>query len=236
MQGVRGSNPLSSTRHNTAGPRPALLVSGASCPCRIARFVPPACHLMLTAGSPDGSCSVGVQRQYCGTLGTIPPWPSGGRPVRCLRGCGTGRSGSWCWTCWMSWTSGAAPVLAADAGYGEVGEFRQGLDDHQIPYVVQVKVDTSASPEHVHPTTAPYTGKSRPRPRYHHPPSSLKELGVAAGQQACVDLIWRRGSKGHAAVPVPGPAGPPSGDYPAPSGCRPCRRCRVGAAGALAAG
>jgi SRSO17 transposase len=25
------------------------------------------------------------------------------------------------------------PVLVADAGYGEVGEFRQGLDDRQIP-------------------------------------------------------------------------------------------------------
>jgi SRSO17 transposase len=38
------------------------------------------------------------------------------------------------------------PVLVADAGYGEVGEFRQGLDDRQIPYVVQVKADTSAYP------------------------------------------------------------------------------------------
>jgi SRSO17 transposase len=25
------------------------------------------------------------------------------------------------------------PVLVADCGYGEVGEFRQGLDDRQIP-------------------------------------------------------------------------------------------------------
>ena len=47
------------------------------------------------------------------------------------------------------------PMLVADSGYGEVGAFRQGLDDRQIPYVVQVKADTSAYPEQVRPTTAP---------------------------------------------------------------------------------
>jgi SRSO17 transposase len=89
------------------------------------------------------------------------------------------------------------PALVADCGYGEVGEFRGGLDERQIPYAVQVKADTSAYPEQVHPATAPYTGKGRrPRPRYHHPPSSLQELALTAGQRACVELIWRRGSKG----------------------------------------
>jgi SRSO17 transposase len=89
------------------------------------------------------------------------------------------------------------PVLLADSGYGEVGAFRWGLDARQIPYVVEVRADTSAYPEQVHPTVAPYTGKGRrPRPRYHHQPSSLADLAMAAGEQACVELIWRRGSKG----------------------------------------
>jgi hypothetical protein len=89
------------------------------------------------------------------------------------------------------------PMLVADPGYGEVGAFRQGLDDRQIPYVVQVKADTSAYPGQVRPTTAPYTGKGRrPRPRDRDKPASLKQLALAAGQGACVDLIWRRGSKG----------------------------------------
>jgi SRSO17 transposase len=89
------------------------------------------------------------------------------------------------------------PVLVADAGYGEVGEFRVGLDDRQIPYVVQVKADTSAYPEQVRPTTAPYSGRGRrPRPRYHDKPCSLKQLALAAGQSVGVDVIWRRGSKG----------------------------------------
>jgi SRSO17 transposase len=91
----------------------------------------------------------------------------------------------------------APPVLVADAGYGDVGEFRQGLDDRQVPYVVQVKADTSAYPEPVRPTTAPYAGRGRrPRPRYRDKPASLKQLVLAAGQSAAVDLIWRRASKG----------------------------------------
>jgi SRSO17 transposase len=88
-------------------------------------------------------------------------------------------------------------VLVADAGYGEVGGFRQGLDDRQISYVVQVKADTSAYAQQVRPTTAPYTGKGRrPRPRYRDKPWSLTQLALAASQSTCVDLIWRRGSKG----------------------------------------
>jgi SRSO17 transposase len=89
------------------------------------------------------------------------------------------------------------PVLLADSGYGEVGEFRWGLDARQIPYVVEVRADTSAYSEHVHSTAAPYTGKGRrPRPRYRDRPCSLAQLALQAGQQACVELIWRRGSKG----------------------------------------
>jgi SRSO17 transposase len=63
--------------------------------------------------------------------------------------------------------------------------------------VVQVKADTSASPEQVHPTTVPYTGRGRrPRPRYRDQPLSLTQLALAAGQSAGVELLWRRGSKG----------------------------------------
>jgi SRSO17 transposase len=89
------------------------------------------------------------------------------------------------------------PVLGADCGYGEVGEFRWGLDAREIDYVVEVRSDTSAYAEQVRPTTAAYTGRGRrPRSRYQEAPCSLAQLALQAGQQACVDLIWRRGSKG----------------------------------------
>jgi SRSO17 transposase len=179
----------------------------------------------------DGEYSVGVQRQYCGTLG---------KTANCQLGVSVNAvtEQASCPLDWRlfvpeSWDDPAMaerrtachvpkqvrhrpkwqlvldmldeleqwdlrpPVLVGDAGYGDVGCFRQGLEDRQIAYVVQVKADTSAYPEQVRPTTAPYTGRGRrPRPRYRDTPASLKQLALAAGQQAGVDLIWRRGSKG----------------------------------------
>jgi SRSO17 transposase len=177
----------------------------------------------------DGEHSVGVQRQYCGTLG---------KTANCQLGVSVNAvtEAASCPLDWRlflpeSWEDDMSrraachlpervrhrpkwqlvldmldeldqwglrpPILVADAGYGEVGEFRQGLDDREIGYVVQVKADTSAYPEQVHPTTAPYRGRGRrPRPRYRDKPASLNQLALAAGPQAGVELIWRRGSKG----------------------------------------
>jgi SRSO17 transposase len=182
----------------------------------------------------DGKHSVGVQRQYSGTLGKtgncqlgvsvnavteqascpldwrlfVPQsWDQPAMATRraaCHLPKGVHHRPKWQLALDMLDELGGwdlhPPLLVADCGYGEVGQFRDGLDTRQIPYVVQVKADTSTYAEHVHPVAAPYAGKGRhPRPRYHHQPSSLKELVLAAvsgGQQACVDLIWRRGSKG----------------------------------------
>jgi SRSO17 transposase len=179
----------------------------------------------------DGPCSVGVGRQYCGTLGkrancqlgvsvnavcehaSCPlDWrlflPEGwdepamaARRAACHLPNGVHHRPKWQLVLDMldelaGWGLGP-PVLVADCGYGEVGEFRGGLDARQVGYVVEVRADTSAYPEQVRPTVAPSKGRGRrPRPRYHQQPSSLTQLALAAGQQACVELIWRRGSRG----------------------------------------
>jgi SRSO17 transposase len=195
----------------------------------VAELGPTAWAVDDTGFPKDGECSVGVQRQYCGTLG---------KTANCQLGVSVNAvteqaSCPLDWRLFLpeSWDADtrrraachvpervwhrpkwqlvldmvdelgawglSPPVLVADAGYGEVGEFRQGLDDRQIPYVVQVKADTSAYPEQTHPTVAPYSGRGRrPQPRYRDKPCSLKQLALQAGQQSGVELIWRRGSKG----------------------------------------
>jgi SRSO17 transposase len=197
----------------------------------VAALEPTAWVIDDTGFPKDGPCSVGVQRQYSGTLG---------KTANCQLGVSVNAiteqaSCPLDWRLFLpdSWDQDAMaerraachlpeqihhrpkwqlvldmldalgdwelspPVLLADSAYGEVGEFRGGLEARQIPYVVEVRSDTSAYPEQVHPTAAPYSGKGRrPRPRYHQAPSSLKQLALQAGQRSCVELVWRRGSKG----------------------------------------
>jgi SRSO17 transposase len=195
----------------------------------VAELGPTAWAVDDTGFPKDGDHSVGVQRQYCGTLGKTANCQLGvsvnavteqascpldwrlflpeswdadtRRRAACHLPDSVHHRPKWQLVLDMVDELGAwglrPPVLVADAGYGEVGEFRQGLDDRQIGYVVQVKADTSAYPEQAHPTVAPYAGRGRrPQPRYRDKPASLKQLALAAGQSACVDLIWRRASKG----------------------------------------
>lgn len=94
------------------------------------------------------------------------------------------------------WGLEARPVLA-DGGYGDITEFRQGLAERGLSYVLQVKGTTSAYPQGVEPETAPYGGRGRPPvPRYREKPSSLKELALQAGAGAARAVSWREGTKG----------------------------------------
>ena len=86
------------------------------------------------------------------------------------------------------------PVVVADAGYGDSGELRLGLEARGLAYVVQVKATTSAYPEAVAPQVAPYPGRGRrPRPRYRTKRSSLAELALAAGPSAAKTVAWGEG-------------------------------------------
>jgi SRSO17 transposase len=91
----------------------------------------------------------------------------------------------------------APPVVVADAGYGESGELRLGLEARGLAYVTQVKATTSAYPEAVILQVAPYPGRGRrPRARYRAKRSSLAELVAAAGPSAAKTVAWREGVRG----------------------------------------
>jgi SRSO17 transposase len=89
------------------------------------------------------------------------------------------------------------PVILADAAYGEVGEFRLGLEERELAYLVQVPGTLSAYAEDVAPETVPYSGRGRPPvPRYRQPRASLRALVLAAGERAARTVAWRQGADG----------------------------------------
>jgi SRSO17 transposase len=91
----------------------------------------------------------------------------------------------------------APPVLLADAAYGEVNEFRLGLEQRELAYVVQVPGTLSAYAKDVAPERMPYAGRGRPPvPRYRQRRSSLRQLVLAAGDQAARTVAWREGADG----------------------------------------
>lgn len=88
------------------------------------------------------------------------------------------------------------PLIVADAGYGEIGAFRQGLEDRQIPYVVQIASTVSAYSEATERSAPPYSGHGRrPVPAYRDAAPSVKDLALAAGRGAFRAVTWREGSK-----------------------------------------
>jgi SRSO17 transposase len=96
----------------------------------------------------------------------------------------------------VGWGIQAPPVLG-DAAYGDITEFRLGLEEREIPYVLDVKGITSALPETARPQRPAYKGNGRPpAPRYRRPFSCLAELATAADREAGGDVQWREGTRG----------------------------------------
>src|SRR3954469_22221888 len=89
------------------------------------------------------------------------------------------------------------PVVVADAGYGDIAEFRDGLTARGRAWVVQVQGVLSAHAEGAVPARVPTSGRGRPsRPPYRTSPVALREHVLAAGRAASVQLTWRTGSRG----------------------------------------
>ena len=95
-----------------------------------------------------------------------------------------------------AWGLEPPPVLG-DAAYGDITEFRLGLEERQVAYVLDVKGATSALPADAQPVQPAYTGTGRPpAARYRRPFSSLAALATDAGQDAFQEVTWREGTRG----------------------------------------
>ncbi|WP_219420526.1 IS701 family transposase, partial [Pseudonocardia nigra] len=96
-----------------------------------------------------------------------------------------------------------ARTVVADAGYGDITEFRLGLAQRGLSYVVAVKPTTSAYPVDAVPVTPPYAGRGRPpTPRYRDDPTNLAGLAIVAGRRALRRITWRHGSRKNARNPT----------------------------------
>jgi SRSO17 transposase len=84
------------------------------------------------------------------------------------------------------------PLLTADAGYGQVAEFRQGLTDRGIPYIVATTSTTTAQPAAAEPVEPAYAGVGKhSAPRYPGPARSIKDLALQAGVDQATLVHWR---------------------------------------------
>src|SRR5436309_1858518 len=88
------------------------------------------------------------------------------------------------------------PVVVADAGYGDIAEFRDGLTGRGRAWVMQVQGVLSAHAEDAVPALVPTSGRGRPsRPRYRTSPVALREHVLAAGRERVRRVTWREGSR-----------------------------------------
>jgi SRSO17 transposase len=93
------------------------------------------------------------------------------------------------------WGLPRRPVVA-DAGYGDATEFRLGLTDRDLAYVLAVSPTATAHPGDAVPVTPAWAGNGRPPgPRYPDKPVDLKPLVMRAGRSQGRFVVWRHGSK-----------------------------------------
>jgi SRSO17 transposase len=93
------------------------------------------------------------------------------------------------------WGLPRRPVVA-DAGYGDATEFRLGLTERGLTYVLAVSPTATVHPADAVPVTPAWMGNGRPPgPRYPDKPVDLKTLVTAIGRSAGRFVVWRHGSK-----------------------------------------
>lgn len=92
-------------------------------------------------------------------------------------------------------------VIVADAAYGDVPDFRDGLSELELRYCVGVRETTTLWPEGQGPLPPkPYSGRG-PRPKLlrrdeQHQPVSIKELALSLPEKNFRQVTWREGARG----------------------------------------
>jgi hypothetical protein len=85
------------------------------------------------------------------------------------------------------------PVLVADAGYGQVADFRQGLTERSIRYVVATTSTTTAQPGDAEPVEVTHAGIGKyPIPKYPAQARCVKDLAHIRDGEAAQLVHWRQ--------------------------------------------
>jgi SRSO17 transposase len=95
------------------------------------------------------------------------------------------------------------PLIVADAGYGDSGEFRHGLAERGLSYLVQIAGSIGVYPRDTMRTAPRYGGVGQPpKQRYRDRAPSVKDLVLAAAAAAARTVAWRNGSATRAGKPA----------------------------------
>ena len=89
--------------------------------------------------------------------------------------------------------------VVADAGYGNIAEFRAGLQERQLPYAVGVESGTGVWTRYPQRRRHSPTGRGRPRTRWDYGgrrPRSALDVARALPEAAFTTVAWRAGSQG----------------------------------------
>jgi SRSO17 transposase len=155
-----------------------LVTDTASCPVDWRLFVPESWDTTGSAPAPE----TGERRRKAGMPAEAEhreKWRLGLEMIDEVTG--------WC---------GKPPLIVADAGYGDAAEFRQELDNRDLPYVLGVNCAHTAFTEDTQRTAPPYKGAGRRPPLiYRQAAPSLKAHVLAAGHEAARRVVWRTGSR-----------------------------------------
>ena len=163
-----------------------------------------------------GNCQIGVSLSYSTPQGTMPldwalylpeSWAEDG-PRRARVGVPEAVAFQTKWELALAliddaraWKLPPPEVVLADAAYGSVTEFREGLTERKLPYVVEVESTLAAwrQPQRREAPVRATGRRGRPRGlkyRKAPAPEGLKQIALSLPPSAWRTVTWREGTRG----------------------------------------